>query len=121
MSPPARILRAAFTDSVSLITSGDLVDEYRRVLPRPSLVRFHGLSPTGVDRVILSLAAAATSIDPPPCGVPCPDPRDQHLWDLLAASPGAILVTGESLLLTNPPAFDRVMTPRQFVDEFLPA
>lgn len=119
MSPPARILRAAFTQSIHLVVSPGLMDEYRLVLPRPSLIRFHGLGPPRLERVLASVAGMAIAIDPPPCGVPCPDPRDQHLWDLLAASPGAILVTGEGLLLAHPPHFGRVLTPREFVDEFV--
>jgi len=34
-----------------------------------------------------------------------PDKNNQHLWELLAAMPDALLITGNQLLLINPPDF----------------
>ena len=49
-------------------------------------------------------------------GASAPDPNDRHLWDLLAARPEAILVTGDRKLLQDPPAGVSVLSPRGFVE-----
>jgi uncharacterized protein len=118
-APTAVMLDAVLDGRLPTVFSPALIDEYARVLLSARIARRHGLSPPDVWRLLRRIIESGTSIDAPPCGVPCPDPRDQHLWDLLAAAPGAVLVTGEALLIENPPPFGRVMTPRHFVDEFL--
>ena len=48
-----------------------------------------------------------------------PSAGDAHLWALLAAHPQAQLVTGDRLLIENPPNNTSVTSPRRFVDRFL--
>jgi predicted nucleic acid-binding protein len=44
-----------------------------------------------------------------------PDPGDNHLWNLLEAEGAAILITGDKLLLDNPPSDRQVLSPQEFV------
>ena len=46
---------------------------------------------------------------------PAPDPRDQLLWNLLAARPDLLLVTGDKLLLGDTGMRGRVISARAFV------
>ena len=48
-----------------------------------------------------------------------PSAGDAHLWALLAAHPQAQLVTGDRLLIENPPSGASVTSPRCFLDTFL--
>ena len=45
-----------------------------------------------------------------------PDAGDAHLWALLAACPGAVLVTGDSALLQSPPPDASSLSPREFAN-----
>ena len=45
-----------------------------------------------------------------------PASGDNHLWALLATFPQAQLVTGDGLLLDNPPSNASVMSARDFAD-----
>ncbi len=90
------------------------------MLLRPRVSVRAGLSSADISSLLALFTRIATLLVPPPGGFACPDPRDQHLWDLLATVPEAVLVTGDALLVENPPPFGRVMTPRQFVESYLP-
>ncbi|MDZ7685709.1 MAG: hypothetical protein U5O39_12440 [Gammaproteobacteria bacterium] len=46
------------------------------------------------------------------------DPGDDHLWSLLQVHPGAILITGDRLLLEAPPADASVISARTWLDQF---
>lgn len=43
-----------------------------------------------------------------------PDPGDAHIWALLATMKDVVLVTGDKLLLDNPPEGRRVISPEAF-------
>jgi predicted nucleic acid-binding protein len=45
-----------------------------------------------------------------------PNPGDGHLWELLSACKGSVLVTGDRLLLDNPPDLASVLSPRSFLE-----
>ena len=97
------------------LLSPDLLKEYRQVLLRPRIQRLHGLTTPEVDTVLAQITANGLwreSADVPPA----PDPGDTHLWALLAAHKGAILVTGDHKLLANPPDFASVLAPRSFLN-----
>ena len=53
---------------------------------------------------------------PPGAGSPAPDPGDQLLWDLLAAKPDLLLVTGDKALQRDAAMRSRVVSPQAFVD-----
>ena len=51
--------------------------------------------------------------------VSAPDSGDDHLWALMKACRGIVLVTGDRLLLENPPDFASVLKPLSFLESGL--
>ena len=101
----------------AFLLSVDLLDEYRRVLLRPTIRDLHGLSTDQVDTILTVLTANAIIREPISShALQAPDREDDHLWQLLAAVPGAMLVTGDRLLLEQPPDFSSVISPRTFIE-----
>ena len=117
-SPPARILDAMLDGTLLYVMSDDLLDEYSSVLRRSGLVRLHGRTDEEIDRLLAGLVANAMWREPAIRG-DAPDPGDDHLWALLASYPQGQLVTGDRLLLENPPSGTSVVSPRHFVGAFL--
>lgn len=117
-SPPARILDAMLDGDLLYLMSDDLLNEYSSVLRRPRLVRLHGRTDDEIDRLLTDLVANAIWREPIASG-DAPDTGDDHLWALLASHPQGQLVTGDQLLLDNPPSGASVTSPRGFVDTFL--
>lgn len=119
-SPVAVILDAMLAGTLPYLMSPALLDEYRAVLLRPKITALHGLAEPEVDRVLVALAANGMWREP---GAPAaaPDPGDDHLWALLAGSPGSILVTGDRRLLEHPPEGSSVVLPQTCVERFLAA
>ena len=99
------------------VLSVALLAEYRRVLTRRRIRRRHGLTTDQIDAVLAAIAANAIVREAVASGGTAPDPGDQHLWDLLAGSPDAILVTGDKRLLENAPIHTSVVLPRSFIDK----
>ena len=93
-SPTARILYAMLAAALPFLISVELLAEYRSVLLRPKVRRHHDLGDEEVDAILEELAfhgilrLLSDSFDPPT------DTGDAHLFALLAAEPGAILVSG---------------------------
>lgn len=114
-SPPARILDGMLTRSFRFLLSVELLAEYRSVLLRPRIRGLHGLTEQEVDQLLEALVTNAVLQE----GLPSvserpPDPGDLHLWRLLAARQGAVLVTGDAALQRSPPAFAGVLSPASF-------
>jgi putative PIN family toxin of toxin-antitoxin system len=110
-SPTVQVVDAMLDGRLLYLLSPALLREYRQVLLRPKLARLHGLSEVEVDRLLTELTANALWREPSqdaPASVP--DPGDDHLWELLASEPDAILVTGDGLLLDNPRPGSSVIT-----------
>ena len=118
--PPARLLRTMLEGGVPYLMSSDLLDEYSSVLRRPKIVRLHGRTNEEINRLLADLVANAMWRDPV-AGTGAPDARDNHLWALLASYPQGVLVTGDRLLVENPPSGASVLSPRRFVDTFAPS
>ncbi len=116
-SPVCQILDGMLTGRHPFVLSSDLLDEYRRVLLRPAIQALHGLSADRVDALLTTIAANAV-IREPVAGqtLEAPDRGDDHLWQLLAAVPGAVLITGDRTLLEQPPDFASVVSPRTFIE-----
>ena len=119
-SPPARILDAMLDGGFIYLLSDELLSEYSCVLRRPGLIRLHGLTGEELDRLFADLVANAMWRAPAATG-DAPDTGDQHLWTVLASHPQGRLVTGDRLLLENPPRNVSVISPRSFADSFLPS
>jgi putative PIN family toxin of toxin-antitoxin system len=117
-SPPHRIIDALRRGEIPLVVSDAFIDECTHVLDRARLSRWHGRSRSEIARFLVMLRAAATVLKPPLSAIKCPDPGDQYLWDLLAAEPETILVTGHRLLLESGDFPGRIVSPREFVDRY---
>lgn len=116
-SPVCRILDGMLAGRFPFLLSVELLHEYRSVLLRDRVRALHGLSPQQVDAVLTEIAANALVREPSPDRVVhAPDRGDDHLWRLLATTPGCTLVTGDRALLANPPDFAGVQSPRAFID-----
>jgi predicted nucleic acid-binding protein len=103
----------------ALLISPLLRFEYERVLAKPDLVARHRLEPSDQAGYLDALFSDAV-IDVPTRAVrDCPDPEDQHLWDLLEANPDAVLVTGDHRLQESHHFPSRILSPRQFVQRYL--
>ncbi|MBS3963677.1 MAG: putative toxin-antitoxin system toxin component, PIN family [Methylomonas sp.] len=111
-SPTARLLDAMLTGRVLFLLSAALLAEYRAVLLRPKLVRLHGLSTNEVDSLLEALVANALWREPAAdAAYTAPDSGGDHLWALLFDAADAGLITGDHLLLQQPPANRRVLMP----------
>ena len=117
-SPVRSILDAMLSGALVFLLSPALLDEYRSVLSRPKLVKLHGLTETQIDQLLVELTANAIWREPKP-GSPAPDRGDDHLWALLSAYSGSILVTGDRLLLANPPKRSPVISPSTWFSDFV--
>ncbi len=118
LSPVVRALDGMLSGSFVYLLSPALLDEYRAVLLRPRLCELHGLEEQAIDQLLAELAVNAIWRQAEGARA-APDRGDDHLWALLSAYPGSILVTGDRLLLEEPLEGSSVISPRTFVDRFL--
>jgi putative PIN family toxin of toxin-antitoxin system len=110
-SPTVRILDAMLDGQLVYLLSPELLSEYRDVLLRTELARLHGLDEQQVDTILTELTANALWREPDRAQAEsAPDPGDDHLWALLTSESGAILVTGDRLLLEQPHSVGTVIT-----------
>ena len=116
-APTARILDGMIRGYFPFVLSVALLAEYRRVLARRRIRQCHGLTTDQVDAVLTAIAANAIVREAVASEETAPDPGDQHLWDLLAGAPDAVLVTGDERPLDNAPIHTSVVLPRSFIDE----
>ena len=116
-TPVARVLNAMLSGALIYLLSPELLVEYRVVLLRPKLARLHGLHETEIDRLLTELTANAIWREPAP-GPAAPDRGDDHLWALLNAHEGSVLITGDRLLQNRPPEGSSVLSPDTWVTVF---
>ncbi|MGK2858088.1 MAG: putative toxin-antitoxin system toxin component, PIN family [Thermoanaerobaculia bacterium] len=114
-SPPASILDSMLDGSLRFVVSDELVAEYVAVLGRPAVARLHRLSSREVDSIIRAIVLNARFVVPDASSEVAPDQGDQHLWDLLDAVPGALLVTGDAALRRSRRRA-RVLSPAEFIE-----
>ena len=119
-SPTVFVLDAMLDGSMVYLLSQELLNEYSTVLRRAKLLRLHGLSSEDIDRLLTHLVANAMWREPAVRASKAPDSSDGHLWALLATFPSAVLITGDQLLLKEPPAPGAVISPRRFRDLYQP-
>jgi uncharacterized protein len=115
IAPTARIVDGMLAGQFPFLLSIELLAEYREVLLRPRLRRGHGLDDTAVDAILARLAQHGAVRDLVPTQQRAPDRGGQHLWALLAAAPGALLVTGDQALVERPPPGVTVLSPAEFM------
>ena len=116
VSPTARVLDAMLNGDFRFLLSIELLAEYREVLLRPKIRRRHRLSDADVEAILTEIAADGIDLEPKRPPKERRRRGDEHLWELLAASPSAFLVTGDQRLIEEPVGGARVMTARAFVD-----
>lgn len=114
-APTVRILDGMIRGRFPFVLSVALLAEYRRVLARDRIRARHGLTMVQVDVILTDIAINAIVREAVAAEQTSPDPGDQHLWDLLAAVPDAVLVTGDRRLLQEPPLRASVLLPRSFM------
>ena len=110
----ARILDGMLAAAFPFVVSEALLAEYRAVLVRPGLRKLHGLTVAEVETLLTDIAQHAIVLKPVAAS-PAPDPGDQLLWELLAAKPDLLLVTGDKLLLRDSGMQGRIVSPQTFV------
>lgn len=119
-SPTTQVVDAMLNGRLIFLLSHELLQEYRLVLLRPKLLRLHGLNEEQIDHFLTEITANAIWRETQSeITEHAPDPGDEHLWLLLAAEPSAALITGDHLLLEQPPTLTSVFTPASFVRLFL--
>ncbi|MCY4361020.1 MAG: putative toxin-antitoxin system toxin component, PIN family [Gammaproteobacteria bacterium] len=117
-SPPARILDAMLEGDFPYVMSTALFNEYSSVLRRPAVVRQHGLTEPEVVLLLTNLTENAIWHDPVISNM-APDFGDNHIWALLESQPHALLITGDKLLIGNPPTGAIVISPRNVIEMIL--
>ena len=113
-SPTARILDGMLRGAFLYLLSPELLSEYRSVCLRPKISARHGLSEEEIDVVLTEITVNVLWRDPVNQSR-APDPGDNHLWNLLEAESAAVLITGDTLLLDDPPSGRQVLSPKAFV------
>lgn len=116
-APTHRILNAMLDGRINFLLSIALLAEYREVMLRPRIQKRHGLSDRDVDVILEAITANVMIRDPEPSDQPPPDPADAHIWALVAAYPGAVLVTGDQALLDHPARGVIAITPSAFAEQ----
>ena len=117
-SPPAWILDAMLDGAFPYLMSVALFNEYSSVLRRPVVVRQHGLTEAEVALLLSNLTENAIWHDPVLNNM-APDLGDNHIWALLESQPHARLITGDKLLIENPPVGAIVISPRNVMEMIL--
>ena len=115
-SPTARILDGMLAGRFRFLLSIDLLRENREVLLRPRIRRRHGLADRDVDVVMTEVARNGALLELAPLASAAARRADEHLWQMLAAAPAAVLVTGDRRLLDRASGGARVMQVRTFAD-----
>lgn len=116
-SPVVKLVDAMLSGEIIYLLSTALLAEYRQVLLRPRLRKLHGLKKEQVDQFLVEVTANAIWCEPQSTEN-APDPSDNHLWDLLRQNNTALLITGDKLLLDNPPPYAAIISPIIFVERF---
>ena len=116
-SPLASIVDGMVEGRFPFLLSPSLLNEYRSVLRRPRIAERHRLQAEHIEQVLVRFVLNAMWREEAQLetGVRAPDRGDDHLWVLLRCQAGAVLVTGDRLLIERPPPFASVMTPSAFV------
>ncbi|MCK9274581.1 MAG: PIN domain-containing protein [Syntrophales bacterium] len=114
-SPLSAIVDKMLSGELPFLLSPQLLSEYRNVPLRPKIVQLHGLTEEEIDKMLEEIALDAIWREPQAAAA-APDPGDDHLWALMSAVPGSILVTGDQLLLKNPPPGASVLSPRSYME-----
>lgn len=118
MAPVCRIVDGMLIGAFPFLLSQALLEEYRKVLLRPGIQKFHRLSDQEVDTVLEEIVVNGIWREVQD-GPRAPDSGDDHIWALLNSHPGSVLATGDKLLIRHPPDFASLILPKNFVKNFV--
>ena len=118
-SPPCRILDAMLGGGFPFLLSIDLMHEYRTVLLRPKIKKLHGLTEQEVDQILTIITTNGMIREPLAAPARKANPGDQHIWNLVEHSVGTVLITGGMPLKRSRPLHNIVLSPQEFVEQFL--
>ena len=118
---PGRVLAAWSVGTVDVVLSPDILEEYRRV--GAELAIRHPARATALEPVLRVLATNASIVDAPPLDQPVTeDPADDMFLAAAVASRTALIDSGDAhLLRVSGWRGITILTPRQFVDQYLSA
>lgn len=116
---PARVLAAWTDDLVTLVVSPDILGEYRRVGLELAKERTPLIA--ALDALLTTIAVHAVVINASSLPTPVSeDPDDDKFLAAAVANSAALIVSGDKHLLRVSGWNDiMVLTPRQFVDQYL--
>ncbi len=116
--PPRRVLDLAEAGRFRMILSVVILEEMRRSLSKPRLMRAYGFRSEAIDDFSDSIAAVASVVAGDPSFVSrCRDPNDHHVIATAVAAVAPVIVSGDKDLLDlGAHAAIRIVTPRQFLD-----
>ena len=117
-SPVVQIVDRMLSGRIIYTLSPAVLNEYRSVLLRPKLTRLHKLDTVAIEDLLEEITCNAIWREPT-ATVQAPDPDDNHLWALLVAYPGSTLITGDKLLLEQPPNASSVISPGSYIRSFV--
>ncbi len=115
-SPVSRVVRGMIEGRFPYLLSVELLSEYRSVLLRSPIRQRHALAGEDVDLLLEEIAFLGIVRELNSSCQSAPDTEDNHLWHLLKAQPGSLLVTGDHKLLGSPPSFASVFSPAAFCE-----
>ena len=115
--PPHDILQAWAGGAFELVVSPEILEEYRRVVHELA-AKFPSVQAAGLlDFVTVNSLICATNPLPEPV---CDDPDDDKFLACALAGRAGIIVTGDKALLrVEPPRELRILTPREFTNEYV--
>jgi putative PIN family toxin of toxin-antitoxin system len=117
-SPTVKILDTMLSADFMYVLSPALLQEYRSVMMRSKIQQLHKLAEKEVDQLLSEITANAIWREPQKKHQ-APDSGDNHLWDLLLQANNTVLITGDKLLLSNPPDNASVISARAFMETIL--
>lgn len=116
-SPPYLIVDNMLQGRFSFLLSLDLLGEYRRVLLRPKIKKFHCLTEAEIDTILTQVTANGMLKEPSSVPAKGIDPGDQHIWNLVRNNPHTVLVTGDRILMRIMQKGANVLTPEEFIQQ----
>jgi uncharacterized protein len=117
--PPRSILALAEAGRIRMVLWAVILEETRRTLLKPKLLRTYRHSAEAIDTFSDGIADAALLVEGDPAFVsPCRDPNDHHVVATAVAAAAPVIVTGDKDLLDlDQYAGMRIVTPRQFLGD----
>jgi uncharacterized protein len=115
--PPRTILALAEAGRFRMVLSAVILEETRRTLVKPKLLRAYRHSAEAIGIFCDGMADAALLVEGDPA-LPCRDPNDHHVVATAVATAAPVIVTGDKDLLDLAQyAGILIVTPRQFLGD----